>query len=133
MNAIITMSALFRGYLIIPGKSVKMQLKVIVINKLIYIIYRCLHFTYTVKKCKEVRCSMKEDCGEGMYFEEGPSFFDDCCPVNGHCVCNVSLCTGPPKSCPVGTKLVMTEAADQKSGKCCNKYECQPSKNNFLN
>ncbi|XP_019850563.1 PREDICTED: cysteine-rich motor neuron 1 protein-like [Amphimedon queenslandica] len=81
--------------------------------------------TLKIKKCKEVRCPVQEDCGEGMYFEEGPSFFDHCCPVNGHCVCNVSMCSGPPESCPVGTKLAVTRSADQGAGVCCNEYECQ--------
>ena len=68
----------------------------------------------------------EQGCPAGMYFEEGPSFYDDCCPINGRCVCNISLCARPPQ-CPQFSELVMVEIANENEGKCCHEYHCERS------
>lgn len=86
------------------------------------------YLLFTVERCKEVTCPTtlnEEECGEGMYYEEGPSFFDHCCPANGRCVCNITLCDDdPPEECPEGNKL-MTEKADHQKGQCCDNHYCK--------
>lgn len=49
---------------------------------------------------------------------------EHCCPIKGRCVCNVTLCAGPP-DCPPGEEVVMTMGADPEKGKCCNEYACE--------
>ena len=86
---------------------------------------QCIFFSE--KKCDGVDCPPQltaQDCREGMYFEQGPSYYDDCCPVGGSCVCNMSMCLSP-LDCDSGSRLVMTREADETLGQCCDQYKCQ--------
>ncbi len=79
------------------------------------------------KKCLEVDCQPQltaQDCHEGMYFEQGPSYFDDCCPVSGSCVCNVSMCDALPV-CESSGKLMIVKKATGSDGECCDQYKCE--------
>ena len=84
-------------------------------------------FTATEKNCESIVCPPQlneQDCGTGMYFEQGPSYYDDCCPLGGRCVCNISMCTGEPE-CADNSKAVLVMPSDEDSGKCCDMYKCQ--------
>lgn len=79
-------------------------------------------------KCQDIVCPPQltaQDCSDGMYFEQGPSYYSECCPVSGSCVCNVSMCS-IPLECGPYSELVMIEKTDDNS--CCDEYECKPSK-----
>ena len=62
-----------------------------------------------------------------MYFEPGPEIYDDCCPVNGKCMCDMSLCSEPPV-CPENEVLEIISEANEEEGKCCIEYQCKKGK-----
>ena len=84
-------------------------------------------YVFLEKRCLNVDCppqSTVQDCQEGMYFEQGPSYFDDCCPVGGSCVCNMSMC-GAPLACESNGKLKIVKKANESNGQCCDQYKCE--------
>ena len=82
------------------------------------------------KRCESIECPPQptaQDCKDGMYFEQGPSYYDECCPLSGRCVCNVSLCSRPPE-CGTNSKLIVVKESNEDLGQCCAEYECQRGK-----
>ena len=81
------------------------------------------------KRCEGIDCPTQltaQDCKEGMYFEQGPSYYSDCCPLSGSCVCNMSVCPSPPECNQSNSSLVIVTAeAEESSQQCCDQYECQ--------
>ena len=85
-------------------------------------------FFLTEKACANVSCPpVAVECGPGMYFEEGPEVYDDCCPVSGKCMCNMSLCSEPPV-CSENEVLEIISEGNEEEGKCCNEYQCKTGK-----